>query len=90
MGKNGYDIIKNEADAGSDVIMAKLRSMIYSDAENALGKKGKIIIVNTPFNKKDPVYAALEGGVWTPVCLPVCEKKTLYKLANARIIVVIG
>ena len=68
------DIIKNEADAGSDVIMAKLRSMIYSDAENALGKKGKIIIVNTPFNKKDPVYAALEGGVWTPVCLPVCEK----------------
>jgi len=48
--------------------------MIYSDAENALGKKGKIIIVNTPFNKKDPVYAALEGGVWTPVCLPVCEK----------------
>ncbi len=68
------DIIKNEADAGSDIIMAKLRSMIYSDAENALGKKGKIIIVNTPFNKKDPVYAALEGGVWTPVCLPVCEK----------------
>ena len=68
------DIIKNEADAGSNIIMAKLRSMIYSDAENALGKKGKIIIVNTPFNKKDPVYAALEGGVWTPVCLPVCEK----------------
>lgn len=68
------DIIKNEADAGSAIIMAKLKSMIYSDAENALGKKGKIIIVNTPFNKKDPVYQALEGGVWTPVCLPVCEK----------------
>lgn len=68
------DIIKNEADAGSDIIMKKLISMIYSDADNALGKKGKIIIVNTPFNKKDPVYSALEGGVWTPVCLPVCEK----------------
>ena len=68
------DIIKNEADAGSAIIMKKLVSMIYSDAENALGKKGKIIIVNTPFNKKDPVYTALENGVWTPVCLPVCEK----------------
>lgn len=68
------DIIKNEADANSPIIMAKLKSMIYSDAENALGRKGKIIIVNTPFNKKDPVYAALESGVWTPVCLPICEK----------------
>jgi len=67
------DIIKNEADANSPIIMAKLRSMIYSDAENALGRKGKIIIVNTPFNKKDPVYAALESGVWTPVCIPICE-----------------
>lgn len=68
------DIIKNEADANSKIIMTKLKSMIYSDAENALGKKGKIIIVNTPFNKSDPVYSALEGGVWTPVCIPVCEK----------------
>lgn len=71
------DIIKNEADANSPIIMAKLRSMIYSDAENALGRKGKIIIVNTPFNKKDPVYAALESGVWTPVCIPICEKISL-------------
>lgn len=68
------DIIKNEADANSPVIMAKLKSMLYSDAENATGKKGKIIIVNTPFSKKDPVYAALESGVWTPVCIPICEK----------------
>jgi len=71
------DIIKNEADANSPIIMAKLRSMIYSDAENATGKKGKIIIVNTPFNKKDPVYAALESGVWTPICIPICEKISL-------------
>lgn len=71
------DIIKNEADANSPIIMGKLRSMIYSDAENATGRKGKIIIVNTPFNKKDPVYAALESGVWTPVCIPICEKISL-------------
>ena len=71
------DAIKNEADASSPVIMAKLRSMIYSDAENALGRKGKVIIVNTPFNKIDPVYQALESGVWTPVCIPICEKISL-------------
>lgn len=72
------DIIKNDADASSEVIMRKLTSMIYSDAENALtARKGKIIIINTPFNKKDPVYTALENGVWTPVCLPICEKISL-------------
>lgn len=42
-----------------------------------LVRKVKIIIVNTPFNKKDPVYAALESGVWTPVCIPICEKISL-------------
>jgi len=68
------DIIKNEAEAGSKVIMTKLRSMIYSDAENALGVKGKIIAINTPFNKNDPIYSALESGIWTPICLPLAEK----------------
>ncbi len=69
------DIIKNEADASSPIIMDKLKSMIYSDAENALGgKRGKVIIINTPFNKNDPVYQALESGTWTPVCLPICEQ----------------
>ncbi|MCK4979221.1 MAG: hypothetical protein KAS62_02440 [Candidatus Delongbacteria bacterium] len=69
------DIIKNEADANSKIIMKKLKSMMYADAENALGgKKGKIIIINTPFNKNDPVYQALESGIWTPVCIPMCER----------------
>ena len=71
------DIIKSEAEANSPVIMKKLHSMIYADAENALGRKGFIIAVNTPFNKKDPVYSALEGGIWTPICLPLCEKISL-------------
>lgn len=71
------DIIRNEADAGSNVIMKKLHSMVYSDAEQALGRKGKIIAVNTPFNKKDVIYSALESGIWTPVCLPICEKISL-------------
>jgi len=48
---------------------------MYADAENALsGKKGKIIAINTPFNKNDPVYQALESGTWTPVCIPMCEE----------------
>lgn len=68
------DIIKTEADARSEIIMSRLKSMIYSDAESAMGRKGKIIIVNTPFTKKDPVYSALENGVWTPMCIPMCEK----------------
>ena len=67
------DIIKSEADANSPVIMKKLHSMIYADADNALGSKGFVIAVNTPFNKKDPIYSALESGIWTPICLPLCE-----------------
>ena len=68
------DIIKSEADARSAVIMQKLNSMIYSDAESAMNRNGKLIIINTPFTKKDPVYSALENGVWTPMCVPMCEK----------------
>ncbi len=71
------DIIKNEADAGSTVIMKKLHSMMYSDAIRALGGKGKVVTINTPFNKKDPIYSALESGIWTPVCLPICERISL-------------
>jgi len=71
------DIIKSEADASSPVIMRKLRSMIYADATNALGRKGFIVAVNTPFNKSDPIYSALESGIWTPVCLPLCERISL-------------
>lgn len=71
------DIIKSEAEASSPVIMKKLHSMIYADAENALGSKGFIIAVNTPFNKKDPIYSALESGIWTPICLPLCQAISL-------------
>jgi phage terminase large subunit-like protein len=71
----GDDIIKTEADANSETIMNNVRSMLYSDAINALdGRRGKVILVNTPFNKEDPVYSALESGSWTPVCLPICER----------------
>lgn len=71
----GDDIIKTEADANSETIMNNVRSMLYSDAINALdGRRGKVILVNTPFNKQDPVYSALESGMWTPVCLPICER----------------
>ncbi|MCF6331050.1 MAG: hypothetical protein L3I99_05825 [Sulfurimonas sp.] len=71
------DIIKTEADANSVIIMSKLRSMIYSDAESAMSNRSKIIIINTPFNKKDPVYNALENGVWTPMCIPMCKEISL-------------
>ena len=79
------DIIKNEADAGSPIIMKKLKSMIYSDADNALGLRGKLIAINTPFNKNDPIYSALESGIWTPVCLPICEKISLELAENEYI-----
>ena len=37
-------------------------------------KRRKIIWCGTPFNKKDPLYKAVESGAWNVNVFPVCEK----------------
>lgn len=70
----GDDLVKTEADSRSDTIMKNIRSTIYSDATHALRAQGGMeILIGTPFNKKDIVYSAIEGG-WTPLVVPICEK----------------
>lgn len=70
----GDDLVKTEADSRSETIMRNIRSTIYSDATHALRAQGGMeILIGTPFNKKDVVYSAVEGG-WTPLVVPICEK----------------
>jgi phage terminase large subunit-like protein len=70
----GDDLVKTEADSRSETIMKNIRSTIYSDATHALRAQGGMeILIGTPFNKKDVVYSAVEGG-WTPLVVPICER----------------
>lgn len=70
----GDDLVKTEADSRSDTIMKNIRSTIYSDATHALRAQGGMeILIGTPFNKRDVVYSAVEGG-WTPLVVPICEE----------------
>lgn len=69
------DVIKNEAEAYSDVIMHNVKTALDSDALNAMrSKKTQFILINTPFHKNDPVYTSIENGIFTPLVVPICKE----------------
>ena len=71
----GDDVIKNEAESYSETIMHNVKTAIFSDALNAMrGKNTQLVLINTPFRKADPIYMALESGVFTPLAAPICKK----------------
>ena len=72
------DVIKNAADARSDVILGNVRSMIEEDIGYALhGARSFCIYIGTPFNLRDPLMNALIDGTWTPVVFPIAETISL-------------
>ena len=69
------DVVPSEAEANSDTILEGIESTIESDVLNALHGAGSFaIIIGTPYNKKDPVYARVESKTWVPVVFPICER----------------
>jgi len=69
------DLIGNEADATSEAILDNIESTIEKDVLPALhGSKSLALLIGTPFNKNDPVYRRIEGGMWLPVVFPKAEK----------------
>ena len=69
------DLIKSEADANSETVLKNIQSTIDSDVLNALhGGSSFAWFVGTPYNKKDPLYKAIESGEWASVVFPVCEE----------------
>ena len=69
------DMIGNEQDANSDVILENIESTIESDVLKALSGNGNLsLLIGTPYNKKDPVYRRIEDGSWAPVVFPKAEK----------------
>ena len=66
------DLIKSNSDARSEAILRSIRETVYSDVMNALHpSQRKIIWTGTPFNQNDPLYMAIDSGVWTPSVYPV-------------------
>ena len=68
------DMIGNEADANSDIILSNIESTIESDVLKALSGNGNLaLLIGTPYNKKDPVYRRIEDGSWAPIVFPKAE-----------------
>jgi len=63
-----------DEDARSATIIENVENTVYSAIDYALHPaKRKVIWSGTPFNAKDPLYKAIESGVWHVNVYPVCE-----------------
>ena len=68
------DLIGNEADASSEIILDNIESTIEKDILPALhGTNSLALLIGTPYNKNDPVYKRIENGMWLPVVFPKAE-----------------
>jgi predicted phage terminase large subunit-like protein len=69
------DDLLSDDDAKSPTIISSVENTVYKAITHALHpKKHKIVWCGTPFNKRDPLYKAVESGVWVTNVYPVCEK----------------
>ena len=69
------DDLLSDDDARSPTIIESVENTVYSAIDYALHpKKRKVIWSGTPFNAKDPLYKAVESGVWHVSVYPVCEE----------------
>lgn len=68
------DDLLGDEDAKSATIIENVENTVYSAVDYALHpNKRKVIWSGTPFNAKDPLYKAIESGVWHVNVYPVCE-----------------
>jgi len=68
------DDLLGDEDARSATIIENVENTVYSAIDYALHpNKRKVIWSGTPFNSKDPLYKAIESGVWHVNVYPVCE-----------------
>lgn len=68
------DAIRDE-DARSETVIQSIENIVYQAIPYALHPtKQKIIWVGTPFNASDPLYKAIDSGIWDSLVIPICEK----------------
>jgi len=68
------DDLLSDDDARSPTVIESIENTVYSAIDYALHpSRRKVIWSGTPFNAKDPLYKAIESGVWHVNVYPVCE-----------------
>ena len=71
----GFDDLMSDKNAESATIIKDIRNIIYKAARQAMHpKKRKIIWTGTPFNQRDPLYAASGSAGWHTRVYPICEE----------------
>ena len=69
------DDLLSDKDAKSPTVISDIEATVYKAVIHALHPEHrKVIWCGTPFNKKDPLYKAVESGAWNVNVFPVCEK----------------
>lgn len=68
------DDLLSDDDARSSTILKSVEDTLTRAIKYAMHPKNKIIWSGTPFNKKDPLYRAVESGVYNVNVYPICEK----------------
>jgi len=71
----GLDDLMSDKNASSATIIKDIKNIIYKAARQAMHpRKRKIIWTGTPFNQRDPLYAAACSPGWSTRVYPICEK----------------
>lgn len=69
------DDLLSDQDARSATVMDSIEEVVYKAVAYALHPQKQVMLwLGTPFNSSDPLYKAIESGVWESIVLPVCEK----------------
>ena len=69
------DDLLSDKNAKSDGIVESINDTLYKGANHALDPlQRKVIFNGTPFNEGDPLYEAIESGMWKSNVFPICEK----------------
>jgi len=69
------DDLLSDDDARSPTVISNVNDIIYKSVDKALHPTNrKIIYLGTPFNANDPLYQAIESGVWNASVFPICER----------------
>ena len=69
------DDLLSDKNARSEGIITLIKDTIYKGVDQALDPtQRKIVFLGTPFSENDPLYSAIESGVWLTNVFPVCEK----------------
>lgn len=67
------DLVK-DSEAESEAAIKRITDTVSKALTYALAPKHKVIWNGTPFNSRDPLYAAIESGSYNVNIFPICEK----------------